>query len=340
MNEPKSYTELTGRELITLAPLELVNYREDRFRGDGNRSHLSEFEETDRKILSRIYLVLQSIFEEMQKGHHDPAHICRILSKHATQRELIAADIRALGTATLQDKPVRNLAQVIHDIRGGALQSLLIRWEMFSALPDTVQGISAVFFLLRDHLKIMRNCVADLDTRRFADDSARKDHGTDLLLEKWTSADFYGSSVPAQIKFECKYEGTLCESCLEFSTLDRIIYNLLNNAARNANNNVVQFHILPMPNQESVENLRFVIANHVSREHASRLSAAVPDLGKLFHSGFTTGGHGVGMSIVADFCTQAFGIYDDETARKGGYYGAQWIETNFVAWFHWPVAGA
>ncbi len=186
----------------------------------------------------------------------------------------------------------------------------------------------------------MRNCVADLDTRRFADDSARKDHGTELLLEKWTSANFYGSSIPAHIEFDCAYEGTLCESCLEFSTLDRIIYNLLNNAARNANDHVVQFHILPQPKGEAAENLRFVIANHVSGEHAAELTAAVPDLGQLFRSGFTTGGHGVGMSIVADFCTQAFGIYDDEAARKDGYYGARWIQDTFVAWFHWPVAGA
>jgi hypothetical protein len=174
-------------------------------------------------------------------------------------------------------------------------------------------------------LKIMRNCIADLDTRRFEDDSARKDHGTDLLLEKWTNANFYGSSIPVQIEFDCAYEGTLCDSGLEFSTLDRIIYNLLNNAARNADDHVVQFHIRPTPGQETVENLRFVFANHVSVEHATRLSAAVPDLGQLFHNGFTTGGHGVGMSIVADFCTQAFGIYDDENARKDGYYGAQWI---------------
>jgi hypothetical protein len=119
--------------------------------------------------------------------------------------------------------------------------------------------------------------MADLDAKRFADDSTRKDHGTDLLLEKWTSADFYGGSIPAQIDFDCAYQGTLCESCLEFSTLDRIIYNLLNNAARNACNHIVQFHILPMPKQETVENLRFVIANLVSSEHSTKLAAAVPD---------------------------------------------------------------
>jgi signal transduction histidine kinase len=340
MAKDNSFTQLTRPELIRLAPLELANYREDRFRGDSNRSHLSEYKEEDRKLLLRIYNILQGLFEEMLRGHHDPAHTCRVLNENADKREQIVADVGRLGVATLEMNQGRHLAQVVHDIRGGALQSLLIRWEMFSVLPDTTPGLSAIFFLLRDHLKIMRNCVSDLDLGRFADDSARKDHGTDLLLEKWTSADFYGGSIPAQIEFDCSYNGTLCESCLEFSTLDRIIYNLLNNAARNADDHVVQFHILPTPEQEKAENLRFVIANHVSGEQETRLNAVVPDLGQLFHSGFTTDGHGVGMSIVADFCTQAFGIYDDEKARKDRYYGAQWIDGNFVAWFHWPVAGA
>jgi hypothetical protein len=330
---------LTDPELRSLAPLELANYREDRFRGDASRSYLSEYQEADREILLLIYQVLENIFEEMLQRNHDPMHLSRVLSEHAHQRNVIVAATGQLGIATLKTNQSRHLAQVIHDIRGGALLSLLIRWEMFAMFPDAPAGLAAVFFLLRDHLKIMRNCVADLDTRRFADDSTRKDHGTDLLLEKWTSADFYGGSIPVQIEFDCTYKGTLCDSCLEFSTLDRIIYNLLNNAARNANDQVVQFHILPVPRQETVVNLRFVIANQVSGHHATKLAAAVPELGQLFRSGFTTGGHGVGMSIVADFCMQAFGIYDDEKARKDGYYGAQWIGDNFVAWFHWPVAG-
>jgi hypothetical protein len=337
---PRTTSLLSGRELTALAPLDLANHREDRFRGDGNRSHLSEYEEPDRVLLSRLYHSLQSIFQEMLQGNRDSGDFSRVLNQHASQFDLIAAATQQLGIATLKANPSRHLAQVIHDVRGGALQSLLIRWEMHAVFSNTTQGVSAIFFLLRDHLKIMRNCVADLDSKRFADDSTRKDHGTDLLLEKWTSSEFYGSTIPAQIEFGCTYQGTLCESCLEFSTLDRIIYNLLNNAARNANDHVVQFHILPVPKQEMAENLRFVVANHVSVEQSERLAAAVPDLGQLFHRGFTTDGHGVGMSIVADFCTQAFGVYDDEKAQKEGYYGAKWIDDNFVAWFHWPVAGA
>ena len=78
-----SSTRLTDRDLRNLAPLELANHREDRFRGDGNRSHLSEYKEADREILSRIYQVLQSVFEEMLQGNHDPTNFCRVLSKHA-----------------------------------------------------------------------------------------------------------------------------------------------------------------------------------------------------------------------------------------------------------------
>jgi hypothetical protein len=55
MTSETSYTKLTSRGLSNLAPLELANYREDRFRGDGNRFQLPEYEEADRQILLRIY---------------------------------------------------------------------------------------------------------------------------------------------------------------------------------------------------------------------------------------------------------------------------------------------
>lgn len=158
---------LTGSEIANLAPLILRNYREDRFCGEKNRSTLSEFADEDSRSLLSIYHALQSIFQELLDGHHDPEHVRRVLTDRAAQREIVANDTRHLGIATLQINQSRHLAQVIHDVRGGALQSLLIWWEMFAAFPDT-SGLPAAFFLIRDQLKIMRNCVADLDTQRFA----------------------------------------------------------------------------------------------------------------------------------------------------------------------------
>ena len=58
-----SRVQLTARELGDLAPPDLKNYREDRFRGDSNRSHLSEYAEEDRQILLQIYEALQNVFQ-------------------------------------------------------------------------------------------------------------------------------------------------------------------------------------------------------------------------------------------------------------------------------------
>jgi len=126
MEGANSCIPLTDRELRNLAPLDLANHRQDRFRGDGNRSQLSEYNEADREILSRTYQRLQSVFEAMLQATHDPTHSYRVLGEHAHQRDLILADTKQLGIATLRTNQSRRLAQVIHDIRGGALLSLLL----------------------------------------------------------------------------------------------------------------------------------------------------------------------------------------------------------------------
>ena len=140
-------TQLIVSKLRDLAPLELPNYRDDRFRGDTNRSRLSDYEETDKNCSGGFTTYLQSLFEEMQEGHLDPAHIGRVLTERAAERDLIAEDTRQFGIETLRGNSSRQLAQVVHDVRGGALQSLLIRWEMFLAASEVGPGISAVFFL-------------------------------------------------------------------------------------------------------------------------------------------------------------------------------------------------
>jgi len=99
MSKENSFPQPTSEKLTSMAPLELPNYREDRFRGDSNRSHLTEQEDADRKIFSRIYQELQNVFEEMQQGQFDPKCLGRVLTKNARRRDLIAADTRQLGVA-------------------------------------------------------------------------------------------------------------------------------------------------------------------------------------------------------------------------------------------------
>jgi hypothetical protein len=328
-------------ELLALAPIRLANHRHDRFRGDAQRALLKDFDPDDRKLLGSIYQNLQTLLLDLRPWVGDDEPLRSALIRLGALREQVADDSAAFGRKTAQGRAASHILQIIHDLRGGALFTLLLRWEIFAAAPEKSAGLSPFFFLVRDHLKIMRNCVGDLDPARFQADSGAKDHGAELLVEKWSNADFYGGIIPARIEFTCAYQGTVCESCLEFSTLDRIIYNLVNNAARYADDHLVRFYILPVPEGEpnGPENLRFVIGNHVAPGHRETLNSALGDLGQLFQSDFTTGGHGIGTQIVGDFCAQAYGIMESETARKQGYFGARWLGDSFVAWFHWPIAG-
>ena len=86
------------------------------------------------------------------------------------------------------------------------------------------------------------------------------------------------------------------------------------------------------------ETVRFVVANPVDDEHRRLLEDQFGDKpGELFRGGFSTGGHGVGARISADFCANAFGISNFDQALDGGYFGAKWIDTFLAVWFHWPV---
>src|ERR1700683_2262284 len=109
MTDDDPHAQLSDRELGKLAPTHLKNYREDRFRGDSSRSNLSEYADEDRQILIRVYDRLQSVFQELLPEHHDPMHICQILTEQSSQRELIAADIRLLGGATVATNPNHRL---------------------------------------------------------------------------------------------------------------------------------------------------------------------------------------------------------------------------------------
>jgi len=88
---------------------------------------------------------------------------------------------------------------------------------------------------MRNQLKIMRNALADIDPERRRADEGRKTHSVELMLEKWQNSLFYrAASGPVRLQIECSYRGAVSESCLEYSTLERALYNFLNNAARNA----------------------------------------------------------------------------------------------------------
>ncbi|HEX5690820.1 MAG TPA: ATP-binding protein [Roseiflexaceae bacterium] len=175
---------------------------------------------------------------------------------------------------------------------------------------------------------------------RYLGDQSNRAHGVDLLLEKWHDAVYMLPNTSARIVVDSRFAGVVCESCQEFAALDRVVYNLLNNAVRNTADATVQLAILPVE-PELPRNLRFVVANRVTDTQRARLFERFGEsLGELFRGGFTTGGGGLGMRICADFVCNAYGVASIEQALAAGYFGAQLHDSLFVNWFHWPVAGA
>lgn len=329
--------------LTALAPFPLRNFRRDRYRGENERVPLALFVEADQLLLRRIYDRLLQAFLEL-----DPRAVPLPARSANLDRQIrdglwgtLIALFRQLGAATLS-RPAPgpgagDLQRALHDLRGGAACALVYAIDLFALEPGRVEGIEGLFFLIRDHLKIMRNCVAELDPARFEADASPLDHGAPLLAEKWSGAELNAGQGPVRIEFSSAYQGVVCASCLEFSTLDRVIYNLINNAARFSADGVIRFTLLPLP-VGNPGDIRFVIVNRLTAAHRATLAERFGgNLTALFGGGFTTGGHGLGARISADLCAQAYGIAGFGEAAAGGYFGARLLGDDFVAWFHWPV---
>ena len=162
-------------------------------------------------------------------------------------------------------------------------------------------------------------------------------HSSELLLAKWSNERYRLREVEVEVALRCDFDGTISECCMEFAALDRVIYNLVNNAARFAADGRVELRVFPV-REGTATDLRFVVINRVTPEHAERVQADLgEDLSRVFNGGYTTGGHGLGLRICGDFVSHGYGLPSLATALEGGYIGARMVRDCFVAWFHWPA---
>jgi len=332
---------LTLSELQALAPSHLPCLRDGRYQGEEERVTLDVFEPEDRVLLGQIYHCLFQLLQVLKPAQSSPSASRQALETFVATTEYrnLTGQVARFGQATSLHKSTVEVNRLVHDLRGGAFQALAFRLQLFAAAPDVDKSLQNIYFLVRDHLKIMRNCVRDLDPEHYQKDEVSRAHDVQLLVEKWSDADFDFVGKEVKVKLDCRYTGTLCESCLEFSSLDRIVYNLMNNAGRHSSDGHVYFYVLPVPGSEK-ENVRFVVANAITEEHREMLKNQFGnDMGEAFRGGFTTGGHGLGLRICADFCAHAYGIFDFAAAKKAGYFGARLLGDYFTVWFHWPTIG-
>lgn len=327
-------------ELHALAPEALPNLRTDRYLGNNQSAPLSAFSPRDQELLQGIYQALLPLLDELRVfrtppdgGARTPIPPGQHQKWNRQGRELIGM-ARELGMASAGIYGP-DLKRVLHDMRGGAMTSLSLKLTMCSEKSTTQDEIDSLCYLTRDHLKMMRNALSDIDPARREKDERAQEHDIALLAEKWSQASHHAGGSKARVAFFTTYQGPVAERCLEFSALDRIVYNLINNATRFAADNQVHFAVLPFG---AAPDLRFVVANRVSSAHAEAIRAnfgAHPET--IFEGGFTTGGSGHGLRICAEFVQSAFGLPDVTSAIREKYIGAAIRDDWWLSWFHWPA---
>ncbi|QJW97051.1 histidine kinase [Frigoriglobus tundricola] len=317
--------------LHDLAPTTLPNRRSERFDGAGYEVPLTRFDPADREILEHVYQTvngLPQLWYPMRDAPDYPAleeYIRRV------GRGPLLADAGRLGRALAGDAAVR---KAVHDVRGGGLTVLLGTADLLGLVPGDRDLIRRCVDAARDHAKIMRNLFPDLDPVVRAADEATKAHGIDHFTAKWDGMATRGPAGPVSVGVRCAFAGAISARCLETSSIDRVVYNYVNNAVRFAAGGAVTVWIFPV----AAGLTRWVVQNAIAPDQAAFLGERTgADLGRLFAGGITRGGTGVGLANCAEIVADCFGLSSPTEAVARGYLGAATRDTDYYSWFHWPT---
>jgi len=320
-------------ELMGLAPTALRSLRVQRYHGDDQAVAMGEFTETDAALIGRLYDFLQGLFTALTgRGAERAAALEEYLGHEDI--EALCQDVSRLGVTSYAARPGKLLAQVLHDVRGGGLSSIVAQIQMRKPGQADEATCECLYFLVRDHLKIMRNALLGLDDAKRNGDLQIKLHGTDLMVEKWDGLRLKSGQNELQLQVICPKSVEIAECCVEFGALDRILYNLLNNASRHAAHERIRLVLFPVPDERGGV-LRLVLLNKINATDRRYLDRV--DLKTLFQTGVSTTGSGYGLSVAAEFVSHAFGLGTAAAAVEGGYLGARLIGDEFAIWFHWPI---
>lgn len=319
-----------SRATITeLAPSELESFRSSRYSAADQAVLLDTLPPEDRGMVVGLYALLRELdgIVGSEEALVDPAPLHAFIERHAIGD--LVHRVRRMGGST-QDE---HLAEVFHDIRGGALSALFAQLSRVGRIPYKVELGRSLFIVARDHMKMMRNVVEDLDPVARARDLAFREHSLGDLAGAFRQFTALVGQDPVVVEVDCPADAIIAESCVEFGAIDRVAYNLLNNAARHTAGPSIHAWLIRFE-----KDLRVAIANTVSAEQRAvvepRLAA---DPGSLFGD-FTTTDSGYGLRIVGELVGHAYGVPTVERLITGGYLGARIIDDSFVTWFHWPLS--
>lgn len=335
MNPAQDAFALSLDELAALVPAKNIRHG-SASRGEVVSVAVADLHEDDAAAIRALYRLLGVVLEAVARRRDvAAAAVVRKLLTEQRWTELMPR-VTAMGT-TLDEKTAPPLVRkALHDIRGGGLPALVMHFD--AVLEDEVEAddIGRIFVLCRDQRKIIRNAVPDLDPAGYARDLEPRAHTTELL-DKWSTGTYRAGDRTAELHLRCEFEGAISECCMEFATLDRVVYNLINNAARFAADGHVGLSVVPIRPDEETD-LRIVVTNRVDPDQKERIAEALgSEVSRVFQGGYTTGGTGLGLRICADVVCDGYSLSSVQSALERGYVGARVMGDHFVAWFHWPA---
>ena len=321
---------LISREVIAqLAPTELDNLRSSRYRADDQAIVLAALEEGDRERVVGMYDFLRELnaIVVAEENLDDPAALLEFVERRQVGE--VVHRIQRIGATTTDE----HVAEVLHDIRGGALSVLFVQLSRLGRIPYRSDLARSLGIITRDHMKMMRNVTMDLDPAARERDLAFREHSLGDLAGAFREFTARFGEERVVVEVDCPVDAIIAESCVECGAIDRVAYNLLNNAARHAERPTITAWLTRFE-----KDLRVAIANVVSpAQRAALAERLTADPTSLFGT-FTTTDSGYGLRIVAELVGHAYGIGSITPLTAGGYVGAKLIDDSFVAWFHWPLS--
>ncbi|MEQ9401506.1 MAG: hypothetical protein RJQ04_20230 [Longimicrobiales bacterium] len=318
-------------------PSHLENRRLHRYRGDGQDLRMADFESGDQVRVRRLYEGVDRVYQAWLVSPSDPPWNAVLEAALALTAPDFHAQAATLGDRSRAAGPENSrLQRVVHDIRGGGLTPAMLNAALIDDGAPDVKLLQTIVYLCRDHAKIMRNAVVDIDPTQRARDEEERPHGVAALLGAWDGRLHRVGGGEAVVRTDASWEGHLSSCCLEVSAVDRVLYNHVNNATRFAADGTVCVHASAAT--EAVA--RITVSNSVDAQQAEWLRTRLAeDPGAPYRPGVTRGGQGLGLTNAAAFVAAAFGLDHPGEAVDGGYLGARLDDHRYVAWFHWPIFG-
>lgn len=319
---------------FNLAPQDLEINRKTRYDGGGFSVSINDFAPEDISLLIQVYQSVKSIYDLwLYMGENPNYQLLRSqLDQFCTRDFILKA--RSIGAATnRRDNSSLELRKACHDLNSGALNALVGYTKLISRLPEDDRLVRKAVFLARDHAKMMRNIILDLDRLTREADESLKLHRISEFVSKWNELVVEIDSKEIKIVAESHFDCYITNRCLESSAIDRILYNYINNAMHYCAGESVYLNAIAVNNLLS----RWTIENEITETQSAWLQENLSDrLLELFEFGYTRDGRGIGLSNCRDLIAASFGI-SPELAIEKKYLGAAVHNNIYYAWFHWPI---